>query len=152
MTVSSEDLAEAVLSPVHQALDNEGITIQKLAKLAKKELNSKTTRTVKIKGAVNGDELPRGFKKITDSGVIEIDDQGEHFGTGETLIEVSEINWTTRQKARINIHKLRGDYPAEKHDIKLNEESLNAILRGLPTELREAVIAELEQLISKRSN
>lgn len=27
------------------------------------------------------------------------------------------IDWQTRQKARQDAHKLRGDYPAEKHDV-----------------------------------
>jgi hypothetical protein len=30
------------------------------------------------------------------------------------------IDWQTRQKARMDTHKLRGDYPAEKWDITGN--------------------------------
>lgn len=34
------------------------------------------------------------------------------------VIEIREvIDWSTRQKARIDAHKLRGDYPAEKQEI-----------------------------------
>jgi hypothetical protein len=88
-------------------------------------------------------------KEVVESGIIEYDEDGKEFGTGETLIESSEINWTIRQKARIDMHKLRGDYPAEKHEVKLDEESLNAVLRGLPDEFREAVCAELKAALSK---
>jgi hypothetical protein len=152
MTVSSNDLVGAVLSGIHQALDDEGITIGKLAKLAKAELQAKSTKTVKVKGSTSGRKLPRGYKEVVTSGVIESDENGMFFGSGETLIESSEINWTTRQKARMDVHKLRGDYPVEKHEIKLDEESLNAVLRGLPEEFREAVRAELEAALPKRRN
>jgi hypothetical protein len=150
MSIPSNDLVETLLSPIRQALDNLGITPEKLAILAKGELRSKTTRTVKIKGAINGDKLPNGFKKVTDSGLIENDgEKGKFFGTGETLIEVSEVNWPIRQKARMDMHKLRGDYPAEKHDVKLNGETLDAILNALPEDFRAAVIANLKASRSK---
>jgi hypothetical protein len=152
MSVSPEELTASVLSPIHQALDNEGITAEKLAKLAKAELNAKITKTVKVKGAIGGRKLPRGYKEVVSTGIIEESEDGNFFGTGDTLIESRETNWTIRQKARMDIHKLRGDYPADKHEVKFNEESLNAVFKGLPEEFREAVRAELEAALPKRRN
>lgn len=36
---------------------------------------------------------------------------------GEIIQQEDVINWATRQKARIDAHRLRGDYPAEKVDL-----------------------------------
>ena len=36
---------------------------------------------------------------------------------GEVIQQEDVINWGTRQKARQDAHKLRGDYPAEKVDL-----------------------------------
>ena len=36
---------------------------------------------------------------------------------GEVIQQEDVINWATRQKARQDAHKLRGDYPAEKVDL-----------------------------------
>jgi hypothetical protein len=144
VAVSAKDLAGAVASDIHQELDDSGITVEMLAKQAKDELEANLTKIVKIKGGLDDDFLPEGYKVIGCSGT----DATE----GETIIESTEINWATRQKARQDMHKLRGDYPAEKHKIELDERSLNALLRGLPAEFCEAVRAELEATLLKRRN
>ena len=36
---------------------------------------------------------------------------------GKVIEQEDVINWATRQKARQDAHKLRGDYPAEKVDL-----------------------------------
>lgn len=152
MPVPPDELIGAILSPIRKALDEEGITVEKLAKQAKKELAAKATKTVKVKGAIHNKKLLHGYKRIVDSGVIITEKDGERFGDGDTLIEVTDINWAVRQKARMDMHKLRGDYPADKHEVALNEESLNAVLRGLPESFREAVRTELEAALPKRRN
>jgi len=81
------------------------ITLDYLAKKLRRELNAKKTTYKKLKGALNDSVLlPRGAKVVAKS-------------SEEVLIAINEIAWGTRQKARIDAHKLRGDYPAEKQDV-----------------------------------
>lgn len=49
----------------------------------------------------------------------ELDSQETKFFAhqGEVVQTENVINWATRQKARMDAHKLRGDYPAEKKDV-----------------------------------
>jgi hypothetical protein len=151
MRVSPDEIIDTLIAPLQQAFEDKGITVEFLAKEAKAELNAKQTKTVKLKGALK-EKLPRGIKVGAITGIIETDEEGEVIGgTGETLVLINEINWSTRQKARMDIQKIRGDYPAEKHDVQLDERSLNAVLRGLPPGVRASVIAELEKdLLGKR--
>jgi hypothetical protein len=59
----------------------------------------------------------KGQRILSTSGQIVTTKDGEVFGDGDTVIAWNEVDWSTRQRARMDAHKLRGDYPAEKHEI-----------------------------------
>jgi hypothetical protein len=99
----------------HKALEDAGLTFEYTIKLLKKELHAKKSERLKVKGAVNPDNVGRGRRILATSGVIETDKDGDqYYSDGDTVIEWDEVDWTTRQKARMDLHKLRGDYP-DKH-------------------------------------
>ena len=114
----SKEAAKEALDERTKALEKHGITFDYLAKKLKRELNCKVTKTQKVKGSP--DELPKGFRKITTTGIIErkmIDGEMEReYSDGESLIQWDEDAMDIRQKARIDAHRLRGDYPAEKRE------------------------------------
>lgn len=111
-----DEIIQDLRSPFKSVLNRGGIDDEFLVKRIKQELNAKETRVVKAKGALTADSLPKtkkgnvkpGYKIIGTSGVIE---------TLNTLLAVDFIDWGIRQKARMDVHKLRGDYPAEKHEL-----------------------------------
>jgi hypothetical protein len=112
----------ATLEEVHgpsalEYFEQNGLTLPALTKLLKRELKAKVTKSIKIKGAVSQDQLGRGRRIVATSGTIIQTKDGSSFGDGETVIEWDEIAWDVRQRARMDVHKLRGDYPAEKREI-----------------------------------
>lgn len=117
---SGHEARDEIFSAIAAALRASGITEEYLATKLKRELNAKTTTRVKVKGAVNPLNVTRGAKIVTTSGVIVRDkDDGDFYGTGDTVLEWDEVDWTTRQKARIDAHKLLNHYPAEKHEVEI---------------------------------
>lgn len=113
-----EEIIKDLLSPFQSALNAGGINEQFLIKQLKQEFKSKEPKVIKVKGAVKKEDLPRGYKVITTTGLIEFDKEGNReFSDGETIIEYQVHNIGISQKARIDAHKLRGDYPAEKHEL-----------------------------------
>lgn len=122
MPVSNDEIVEALLRPLHESLDKQGITPEYLAKKLKRELNAKETKTIKFKGFVEQDTLRRGFKVIGTSGIIiELKDEtGEktlRAGNGDSHVAYNVIAWNIRQKARMDAHKLLNHYPPEKHEL-----------------------------------
>jgi hypothetical protein len=112
----------ATLEEVHgpsalEYFEQNGLTMPALTKLLKRELKAKVTKSIKIKGAVSPDQLGRGRRIVAASGTIIQTKDGNVFGDGETVIEWDEVAWDVRQRARMDVHKLRGDYPAEKREI-----------------------------------
>jgi len=105
-TVTSDEIVEALLRPIDEALQETGLTPKYLTKKLKRELGAKKTTHIKVRGVIDKESttLPRGIKIISES-------------SDETVIAISQIDWGTRQKARIDTHKLRGDYPAEKRQL-----------------------------------
>ena len=85
---------EAIDHPIHKALDSQSITPIFLAKRLKKELNAKEVKA--FKSTVCGEDGECG---------------------DEIIYSKPLVAWGIRQKARMDAHKLRGDYPAEKHDL-----------------------------------
>lgn len=137
-TIGSQ-IADELMFPMKQAFEVNGITPEYLAKKLKKELNAEKTVLQKVKGSAKVPLTPTGRPKkglaiVTKTGLIEtrITDDGpkREYSDGETVIAINMIDWSTRQKARIDAHKLSGDYPAEKHDVNLiNTPMLNAIIK-----------------------
>jgi hypothetical protein len=112
----------ATLEEVHgpsalEYFERNGLTLPTLTKLLKRELKAKVTKSIKIKGAVSPDQLGKGRRIVATSGTMIETKDGHVYGDGETVIEWDEIAWDIRQRARVDAHKLRGDYPAEKREI-----------------------------------
>jgi len=124
MPVTADETIQDLLHPFQEAMDAERITPKLLARKLKAELSAKSSKTIKIKGAPG--QLPKGYKTITTTGIIEkihVDGCTEKdYCDGESVLGWDEVDWGTRQKARIDAHKLRGDYPAEKHDHAIHGE------------------------------
>ena len=112
-------------------LETHGITVDYLIKKLKRELNAKETKIIKIKGAVKQEDLPKGFKVIGTSGHLSYDKEGaEVFGDGETVIRYDPQALGIRQKGRMDAHKLRGDYPAEKQEHSFTDlHTMTAVVR-----------------------
>ena len=112
--------AQEALNERTKALENHGLTFDYLAKKLKRELNAKKTITQKVKGTP-GNEMPGGYRCIVTTGLIEYvkgeDGPEKEYSDGDSLIQWDETAWDVRQRARIDAHKLRGDYPAEKREI-----------------------------------
>lgn len=119
-TDKAEALRDQIFAETRQALDDAGLSLKFLVGKLKRELNAKTTKTQKVKGAPN--ELPKGVRVITTTGTIEYvpgeDGPERVYSDGDSLIQWDEAALDIRQKARIDAHKLRGDYPAEKQEHK----------------------------------
>ena len=97
--------------------DEHGLTIAALTKQLKRELKAKVTKSIKVKGTVCNEQLGKGRRIVATSGTAIETKEGTVFGDGETIIEWDEAAWDVRQRARMDAHKLRGDYPAEKQEI-----------------------------------
>jgi len=103
----------------------------------KQALNAKKTQTVKLKGAVLCENLPRGVKVLCSS-------------VEETILGIDFIDTRLRFDAAKEWASLLDLYPDEKHKISFDEETLSAILTGLPTGIAEAVRTELSRIISSK--
>lgn len=81
-------------------LDEGGITDDYLVKKLKAELNAKATKVF----------LPKNSRKPVYSDPL--------------------VNWDTRQKARMDAHKLKGHYPAEKHQVGFDMDQVQAAINA----------------------
>lgn len=104
MPVTGEEIRESFSRPIIEALDKAGLDLEFLVKQLKAELKSFTPEIIKFDGPIFPETtLPRGYKIVAQGG-------------GKTVLEARRIDMGTRQRARIDAHKLRGDYPAEKRE------------------------------------
>jgi len=117
---------------VFNALEAKGITANSLAAQLKKELVAKQVSRLKVKGAVPDSDLKTakgnlksGIRLISKTGSLSFDKDGDVFGDGESVLQFQDINWTVRQNARKDAHKLLGHYPAVKTQIDLNNGAVN---------------------------
>ena len=108
-----ETASEMILGPILAVFHGKGITAELLAAKLKAELEAETSRRMKLRGRVNKDALEKGS-----SVVAEAVDGNEI----ESVVEWQEINWGTRQRARIDAQKLLDLYPAERHRVDVNKE------------------------------
>ena len=97
----SQKILESLNAPIIKALDAHGITISYLARKLKSELNAREVKTFKAKVLKPSDPA-------NPSSYVEVE---------EIIYSKSLIAWDTRQKARMDAHALRGDYPPEKREI-----------------------------------
>lgn len=116
--IDTKAIQQEVFNETRQALENTGITLNYLSKNLKKLLKAKKTITQKVKGSPN--DLPKKCRIITTTGVIETvrgeDGPEREYSDGESLIQWDEADTTIQLRALVEAHKLRGDYPAEKHE------------------------------------
>lgn len=105
MAVTSKELSGAIQTPFLDAISRKGINDDFLARQLWSELHAKTPEVVKFDGTIaEGAKLPRGWKHIISSG-------------GKSILEVTRIDIGTRQRARDSVHKIRGDYAAQEHNV-----------------------------------
>ena len=105
--------------PMQRALDSEGITPIKLARLLRAGLRAKITKTMKVKGALDQTKLPKGFRVVAVTGTIIKDIDGNPVaGDGETVIAWDETSNEERRANRIDAQRLRGAYPPEVKQVK----------------------------------
>jgi len=128
--VDTKTIQQEVFQETRKALEDSGLTLNFLVKKLKRELNAKVTKTQKVKGAVH--DLPKQFRKITTTGIIErkmIDGEMEkEYSDGESLIQWDEEAHDIQLRALIEAHRLRGDYPAEKKALH-HEGGVDIIIR-----------------------
>lgn len=98
MPVSRDELDKMEQDPILAALARRGITADVLAQKLDEELNAMQVEVY--------------FDKRF----------------GEVAYSEPLIDWQTRQKARVDAHKLRGDYPAEKKEIGVGLSGVGALL------------------------
>jgi hypothetical protein len=104
MAVTGSELRESLATPMSEALERVKITCESLAKQLKSELRAKIPEVVKFDGQIrDGDSLPPGWQLVKAS-------------KGKSILEVTRVDFGTRQRARMDAHKLLGHYPAEKAD------------------------------------
>ena len=88
------EAAREVMSEVREALDKADLTLNYLIDKLKEELDATFQRVFFDRG-------------------------GKEYGA-KVVYSDDLIDWQTRQKARMDAHKLRGDYPAEKSDMTVH--------------------------------
>jgi len=126
--VTRDDMVKAIMAPMRDAFDGQGITPEYLAKKLKRELNATENKIfynkdvepgILLCSACNGGGIdpknpttpkgkPRKCKICKGVGSVQV--------TG-VIYSDDLVAWDIRQKARQDAHKLMGDYPAEKKDI-----------------------------------
>lgn len=127
----------AVNAPFAGPMHQEGITPAMLAKRLKQELNWKETKTIKVKGAVDPESLPRAVK------VVAVSD-------GETILKWDEKAGGVRQKARQDAIKLMGLEPAARHEVSFPPGLLAAVIDGLGLSdaQRRDLLSKLDEFVS----
>lgn len=130
--VTKEDMEEELENSNRfgTVLDSVGVDEKYLAKRLKKELSAHETKVFHDKGAKV--ELKECFRC---KGTGKLDGKKCKLCKGSGILTISPIlyskkliAWEIRQKARQDAHKLRGDYPAEKHDLDISSESVMAMV------------------------
>ena len=103
-------------TPMADVLQEVGITKKRLAVKLKEALDAKIRKPLKLKGWFDKrKKLPEGYRII--KGTVE-----------ETLIELSDGDWSTREGARKDAQKLLGLYPTETVNVK---HGFDDIIRGV---------------------
>jgi hypothetical protein len=117
---SKEEVVDRIISSYHRALQNAGVSEDALAKQLKAELRARKPVNFKIRGKIKG-KLSRGKRVVLESVA--------KAGDGETVIHWTEREWHIQQQAREDAQKVLGLYPAERHEVGVESESLVEIAR-----------------------
>lgn len=100
-----------------RAMDKHGITPDVLARMLKQGLRAKITKTMKVKGLIRQDQLPKGFRVVATSGSVITQDGVPLACDGDTVIMWEEVSHDERRQNRVDAQKMRGAYPADKHEL-----------------------------------
>jgi hypothetical protein len=160
MPVTVDELNQATAPCFKVILEKEGIDGPFLARQLKRELKSKETKIISIDGCFKtleeiivttaaqelDEKTLKKIKKLANSSGIRILGASKD----KTLVAIDMVNWGTQQSARMDAHKLRGDYAVVTKKVQFDEVMINAILSGLPAGIGEAVRAELVKAISNK--
>ena len=143
-----------IMSSNRRLYDDSGLTREALARKHFQLLNAKTTKQIKIKGAVNTERTPSGriSKKkgkpriLATSGLIVETEDGVSYSDGETVIEIDYDDNSTQLKALMDANKMRGDIPAEKKDLAVTgiSDVMKEILEEIEGENRGKLPSEDE--------
>ena len=120
MSVSAKEFVDAINEPILKDLDAAGLTRTYLAKKLKRELNAKETKFIKHKGSGKADEVMQEILEGLGKAAKKTKPRYTMIreGSEECVIAIDCVAWDVQQRARMDAHKLRGDYPAEKHETK----------------------------------
>lgn len=134
MTVTKEDVDRMIrVDPLTAAMDMRNrLTVEAILDNLEEGIVAKTTKKLKIRGALNPQKLPKGYKIIATSGRLIYGKDGETpiAGDGETVIQWDEILWDERRANRVDAQKLRNMYPPERHEIE-HKGRATLIIEGL---------------------
>jgi len=104
-----------LLTPYRKLLEAGGVTGEFLVQQIWAELHADKTSLQKVKGEVE-DLDAQTSKVVAQSKKRRKGEDGKPVSeVVETIVAVNEIAWDVRQKARMDAHRIRGDYPAEKY-------------------------------------
>lgn len=121
-------------TPFLEEVEKRGIDAEFLIRRLKRAFDAKTPVNIKIKGAINPDDLPKGYRVIATSGYLTYDKEGKQLcGDGETIVRFDYWDMGIQEGARKDTHKLRGDYAPE----KVKVEGLNGIADRLQKALEK---------------
>ena len=98
----------------------------------------KTMRDILDEGGITREYLKEKLMEELDANITK---QFQHEGLVVTADPV--IAWDVRQRARQDAHKLRGDYPAEKHQIEGN------LVDPRTKEEREEILAIAREVVER---
>ena len=142
--LTSEDIAKDLLNPFKDALIKGGFDDKRLLKQLNKEFENEEVKIIKVRGQVDSRTLPKNYKIIA---------RPRKFEDGETIIEYRVHNIGISQRARMDVQKLEGLYPAEKHEVRgginLIPEPLTPeqfeFYKGIAEQLKNAIISEYKR-------
>jgi len=118
---TGEQLIQDLLHPHIAARESLGLTPLYWARQLKAESKAKVSKTLKVKGAISNSALPRGVKVMAVTGVIvSMADGARDYSDGESVVTWDEVDWGTRQRARMDAQKLDNAYPTEKLELSGN--------------------------------
>ena len=118
--------------PWPRILKEQGMTMEKMLKLHKKELSAKATKTITVKGGVDPDNLPKGVKIVTTTSKLHYPSDGglPRLVDGYTVLQWEEDALDLRQKGRMDAYKLLNGYPPEKIEAKVDIGIVDRILEA----------------------
>ena len=99
-----EEIEQDLGRPILSALEAEGVTERYLAKKLKKELSARKIETFKAR--IQKSEVKEGSRGGRKKEIVSEEEA--------VIYSKPLVDWDTRQRARQDAHKLRGDYPAER--------------------------------------